>query len=207
MTAGQGTAPAAVAGVILAGGRGARLGGMDKAHLRLAGETLLERMVGTYRTLFSEIVLAVREREGFREFGLPLATDNYPGRSPLLGIEAGLDRIEADRAFFAACDAPFLNPGLVRVLVDHAGPEWDVVIPKKSDGYFEPLCAVYSKACLDPIRALLESGGRKVIDFYPEVRVREVPQSLLTPHDPRLDSFFNINTPEDLARARAMAGR
>ena len=194
-----------IAGVILAGGLGTRMGHVKKAFMKIGGRTILDRLLAVYRPIFHEIALSARDPEDFRDYDLPVAVDRFPARSSLTGIHAGLDAVQADHAFFTACDAPFLQPALVRALLAHVNPEDDVVLPRKADGYREPLCAVYSKRCLPHIEAQLRVDDFKIIHFFNQVRVREIPVEQLAPHDPDLLSFLNVNTPDELARAERLA--
>jgi molybdopterin-guanine dinucleotide biosynthesis protein A len=95
---------------------------------------------------------------------------------------------------------PFLNLPLLRYICSLAY-NYDVVIPRL-EGWTEPLHAVYSQACLPPMARLLEQGKRKIIDFFPEVRVRYVEQQEIDRFDPRHLSFVNVNTPEDWQRVQ-----
>jgi molybdopterin-guanine dinucleotide biosynthesis protein A len=102
-------------------------------------------------------------------------------------------------------------PFVVRPLLEHLIsliPEGDVIVPRLSvDGApeAEPFRAVYARACLGPIRAALEAGRRRVISFFPDVRVRYVDEPEINRFDPQHLSFFNVNTPEDLEHARQLA--
>ena len=108
-----------------------------------------------------------------------------------------------EKALIVAGDMPFLNAPLLRYMVGLAG-DFDVVIPRTPMGV-EPLHAIYSKACLGPINDLLSTGVLRIIRFFQEVRVRYVePEEIIT-FDPHCRSFLNINTPEDLERAREVA--
>lgn len=190
-----------MAGIILAGGLGTRMGHTKKAFMEIGGEILLDRLLAVYRLHFSEIIIAAREAEDFAAFDLPVAVDRFEARSSLTGIHAGLDEMSATHGFFAACDTPFLQSGLVARLLAEVTQSDDVVIPLKEDGYREPLCAVYSKRCLPYIQAQLERGDYKIINFFEHVQVKEVPVSMLRQGDPDLLSFFNVNRPDDLAAA------
>lgn len=191
-----------IAGIILAGGLGTRMGHTKKALIEIGGQTIIERLLAVYRPLFSEIVIAARETEDFEGLGVPVALDRFDARSSLNGIHAGLDVMEASHGFFAACDTPFLQPGLVERLLAEVTPDIDVVIPLKEDGYREPLCAVYSRRCLEFITAQLEREDFKIVNFFDHVKVKEVPVERLQDGDPELLSFFNVNRPDDLAEAR-----
>lgn len=194
-----------ITGVILAGGLGSRMGYVTKAFLDIGGTPIIERLLAVYRPIFGQVIIAAREAGPFARLGLPVALDRFEARSSLTGIHAGLEAMTTNHGFFAACDAPFLRPGLVRRLIAHVRPDDDVVLPLKEDGYREPLTAVYSRRCLPHIASQLEAGNFKIIDFFHHVKVREVPVADLVPGDPELVSFLNVNRPEDLALARRMA--
>lgn len=163
-----------IAGIILAGGLGTRMGHTKKAFMSVGGVPIIDRLLAVYRPLFPEIIISTREAEDFAGYAYPVAVDRFEARSSLTGIHAGLDAMTADHGFFAACDAPFLQPGLVERLMAHLESEDDVVIPLKDDGYREPLCAIYSKRCLPHVTAQLEREDYKIIRFFDQVRVREV---------------------------------
>lgn len=194
-----------IAGIILAGGLGTRMGHTKKALLEIGGRTILDRLLSVYRPIFPEIIIAAREAGDFAERNLPIAEDRYEARSSLTGIHAGLDAMSTTHGFFAACDAPFLQPGLVERLLAEVTSDMDVVIPLKEDGYREPLCAVYSKRCLEFIAAQLEREDFKIIRFFEHVKVKEVPVATLKEGDPDFFSFFNVNRPEEFAEANRLA--
>ena len=194
-----------IAGVILAGGLGTRMGHVKKAFLAVNGRTILDRLISVYRPLFPEILIAARHRNDYQEYDYPVAEDRYPARSSLTGIHAGLSAMRAPHGFMAACDGPFLQPGLVRALLERAEPEDDVVVPVKEDGYVEPLCAVYSKRCLPHIENQLEQKNYRIIGFFDRVKVKRVPMAELAAGDPHQISFFNVNTPDDLRQAERLA--
>jgi len=194
-----------ITGIILAGGLGTRMGHARKAFIEINGRTIIDRLLTVYRPLFPEIIIAAREADDFKDMGFTVAMDRFNARSSLTGIHAGLTEMTASHGFFSACDAPFLQSGLVESLLREVTPDMDVIIPLKEDGYREPLCAVYSKRCLKFIEAQLERDDYKIIQFFKHVKVKEVPVSHLKADDPDLISFFNINRPEDLAKAEKLS--
>ncbi|MDD4952252.1 MAG: molybdenum cofactor guanylyltransferase [Desulfovibrionaceae bacterium] len=193
------------AGVILCGGLGTRMGGRNKAFLRIAGRPIIERLLEVYAGIFDEIVLAASDPEPYQGLGVKVAGDRYDLRSSLTGIHAGLSAVLAPHAFVAACDSPFLNPDLVRALVQMSAPDLDVVAPLLDNGHLHALCAVYSKRCLPHIEAQIKQRDFKIVRFFHKVKVLTVPAAVLRRADPNLLSFENVNTPEDLARAEARA--
>jgi molybdopterin-guanine dinucleotide biosynthesis protein A len=136
--------------------------------------------------------------------------DVLPDRGALGGIYSALYHSSQPHTLCVACDMPFV----VRPLLDHLIsliPEGDAIVPRLAAGpdraaEAEPFRAIYSRACLGPIRAALEAGKMRVISFFPDVRVRFVDEAEIDRFDPQHLSFFNVNTPEDLEQARRMAG-
>ncbi len=134
-----------------------------------------------------------------------ITTDLYPGKSALGGIYTGLVSSASPNNLVVAADMPFLNPALLRHLMD-LSTGFDVVIPLVN-GEIEPLHAVYSRDCAEPIRAQLEEGSLRIRDFLGRVRVRYVESAEVERFDPKHLSFFNINTSADLRRARSILGQ
>ncbi|MEW6349558.1 MAG: molybdenum cofactor guanylyltransferase [Thermodesulfobacteriota bacterium] len=190
---------ATVSAIVLAGGKSRRMRGRNKALIDLAGRPLVERVVEVMRQIFREILLITNTPEEFEFLGVPMLPDLLPGRGSFGGLYTGLSASTSEHAFLVACDMPFLNAQVIRYLVAEVD-RFDVVVPRVA-GFLEPLHAVYSRACLPRIRDLLDRGELKIISLFPDVRVREVPESELRRFDEDLRCFMNINTPEDLAAA------
>lgn len=195
-----------VASVVLAGGKGLRLG-RSKALEKVGGRRLLDRVIERLREVGGRIML-VTSREQVALFrGInegELLVDIYPNAGPLGGIYTGLTASPCQHNIVVACDMPFLNPGLLRYLAGLCR-DFDAVVPSLSPGTLEPLHAVYSKDCAEVIRAQLDNGNLKVDAFLGKVRVRYVDREECRRLDPQLLSFFNINRPEDLELANRLA--
>lgn len=182
-------------GVILAGGESRRMG-RPKALLRVGESTLIEAVIGRLRGACSEILIITNTPELYRHLRLRMVPDALPGRQSLVGIFTGVLHMGGP-AFVCACDMPFLNPALIRHLGSLADGV-DVVIPRHG-GDYEPLHAVYTPACLEPIRRSVQRRERNT-GFLQEVKVRVVEVEEIRRFDPDLRSFVNVNTPEDYAR-------
>jgi len=193
---------------VLAGGRGERLG-MDKTTLAIGGVTLLERTVGFLGGIFPEVLVVVQDEKSVssRRFGegVRVVRDLLPGKGPLGGIYTALCQASHPRVFVMACDMPYPREELVRRLLSLAD-EGEAVVPRRGE-FIEPLFAVYSRSLRERIRARLERGLLKIHEFLDTVEVRYLEEEEIVSCDPDLRSFFNINTREDLRRARRMEGR
>lgn len=191
------------AAIILAGGLNSRMGGRNKAFLQVDGKAILDRLVSVLSPIFDEILLVTRQPDCYAGQSLKIVTDLYEDRSSLTGIHAGLINAASPHAFVVPCDAPFLKPAVVRLLLEALKPELDVVVPAVG-GHFQPLCAIYSRRCIPAIEAQLDQGDYKIIRFYDRMRVKTIGAPAIQAVDPQMHSFFNINTPEALADSRRL---
>lgn len=189
-------------GVILAGGESQRMG-RTKALLPVGETTLIEAVIARLREACPEILIVTNTPELFRHLEVQMVPDALPGRQSLVGIYTGVLHTGGP-AFVCACDMPFLNPALIRHLGSLADGV-DVVIPRHHREY-EPLHAVYTPACLEPIRRCAQRHGRNT-GFLSDVRVRVVEVEEIRRFDPDLRSFVNVNTPEDYARVQGAMPR
>ena len=191
-------------GVIQAGGKSTRMGGEPKALMRLGGRRIIERVLGAIEGAVDEVLVVTNTPDLYAFLRLPMVPDAYPDGGSLGGIFTGLKAAAGEAAFTVACDMPFVDPAVVRVVVSRAG-EGDVVIPRVGD-QLETMHAVYAKTCLPPMEARLRAGQLKIIGFFDRVRVVEIPAEDLAAHGDPAVVFMNVNTPQELARARALAG-
>jgi molybdenum cofactor guanylyltransferase len=190
-------------GVILCGGLSTRYGGENKALLKVGGVRILDRLFGIYTEFFDEIILVTNHPREYLEWDALIVTDLFPVRSSLTGIHAGLFYARHPFAFFSACDSPFLKRKVIETVLENLEPEIDLVIPQTSAG-FEPLCAAYSRRCLKPAEENIRQSKFKIQMALSEKRIKKIPEDLLREKDPQLLSFFNVNSPEDLARAEQL---
>lgn len=186
-----------ITGVILVGGKSRRMG-RDKAFLEIAGRPLFEIVLELFRDHFSRVLLVGNRGERFASYGLPVLPDIYPGSS-LGGLYTGLYHAETEHVFVSSCDLPFPSAAVLRHLCS-LKEGFDAVVPSTNYGY-EPLFALYSKSCLAPIKAQLETGEFCAFAYYPQVKIRYVPPEELAPLDADGRAFLNLNTPEEFARA------
>jgi molybdopterin-guanine dinucleotide biosynthesis protein A len=191
-------------GVILSGGKNSRFSGKNKALVHIGGKRILDRIYEVFSILFDKIILVTNDPVQYMEWDFDIVTDIFPIRSSLTGIHAGLFYLTTPYAFFAACDIPFIKKELIEILLDSVEPNIDIVIPETSKG-LEPLCSVYSKRCLKPIEEQLEKQSLRIERMFQKVRVKKISEDILRTIDQDLLSFSNINTPDDLVRAKQAA--
>jgi molybdopterin-guanine dinucleotide biosynthesis protein A len=172
--------------------------GRPKALLPVGGSTLIEAVIERLREACPEVLIVTNTPELYGHLGVRMVPDALPGRQSLVGIFTGVLHAGGP-TFVCACDMPFLNPVLIRHLGALAEGV-DVVIPRRG-GDYEPLHAVYTPGCLEPIRRCVDRHGRNT-GFLHEVSVRIVEVEEIRRFDPDLRSFVNVNTPEDYARVR-----
>lgn len=189
--------------IILAGGKNIRMG-TEKAFLRIEQKTIIRYILDELQKEFHDILIVSKEETCFEETGVRVITDIYPGCGPLGGLHAGLTYSLKYYNLVVACDLPFINEKLARILVEEARGE-DVLVPQKNDEHLQPLCAVYSKNCIKAIEESLNAGNRKVTGFYSKVKVKYINEDKLSRLVGRSNLFFNVNTPEELALARRIA--
>ena len=190
--------------IVLAGGESNRLG-TNKAFLKIGDRVLIENILEKMAQIGDEVIIVTDFAQEYGYLEARLVSDVYPGKGVLGGVYSGVKAAHSDHSLVVACDMPFLDLRLLRYMI-LLSPGQDVVIPRVG-GLTEPLHAIYSKQCLQPIERVLASGGRRIIDFFPEVRVRYIEDQEIRLFDPQGLSFFNINTPADLAKARGLAGK
>ena len=194
-----------IGGIVLAGGCGLRLG-RDKASEIVGPQSLLEWVLARLDFLDGEILLITAG--GPSGVGFPVhprvrvVSDIYPGKGPLGGIYTGLRQAAASYNLVVACDMPFLNRALLEHIISVAAG-FDLVLPRVGD-LLEPLHAIYTRACLQPMEYLLDSGRLSVREVFGHVRVRYVEAEEMERFDPAHLSFFNVNTKSDLTRAKGL---
>ena len=190
--------------ILLAGGKSSRLG-RDKARLKLCdGRTIIENTIQKL-TMVSDEVIVVTNGRRYHHLEAKLVSDIYPGAGSLGGLYTGLLAAKSQHALVVACDMPFLNLALLRYMIS-LPRDYDVLIPKLGHK-LEPLHAIYSQNCLQPIEELLKAGRFKILDFYDKVLVRYLPEGVIKRYDPDHRSFFNINTPDQLREAQTITKR
>ena len=173
----------------------------------LAGKPLIVHVLERISASVDNIVVVTRPgqelpAEAALHFHPAVFQDLYPGAGPLGGLLTGLSAADSFPAIAVACDMPFLEPALLRGLLK-VMQGYDAAVPVKDDRP-QPLCAAYAETCIDSLKARLEANQLRMTDWLDDIRVRRILDEDWQPLDPEGLSFFNLNTPDDLAKAEAM---
>ncbi len=185
----------------MAGGKSRRLG-TDKSLLRVDGEWITARVVRLLAELCDDLLIVSNEVGRFATLPVRVVPDVQPGLGPLVGILSGLQAMRHEQGIFVACDMPLLNTNLLRHMMARA-VGCDLVLPRIGNK-IEPLHAIYSRACIPAIEALLAAGELRIAGLLPRVRICYMEQQELEEIDPDHLSFFNVNTPADLDALRTL---
>jgi molybdopterin-guanine dinucleotide biosynthesis protein A len=188
--------------IVLAGGASQRMGANKALLLVDKQETLVSRVVANLRALSDDILLVSNTAELYAGLDVRHVSDQFQGAGPLAGLHAGLLAARHPWAFVAACDMPLIDHRLVRYMVVLTSG-YDAVVPKVGESS-EPLHALYSRTCVPAIETRLLVNQRRVISFYPDVRVRYVDEREIAIFDRTGRSFANANTPEDWEQLKRM---
>jgi molybdopterin-guanine dinucleotide biosynthesis protein A len=174
--------------------------GRDKAFLELDGRPLIQIVVERMVEVCSEVLIVADDGTSYAGFGVAVVADRFPGVGVLGGLHAGLAAASHELTLAVGCDMPFLKPQLLRAFAAWA-EGYDVVLLRHR-GYVEPLHGAYRRTCLPPIEAAIRAGQRRIVSFFPQVRVRTITPEDIAPIDPQLESFRNLNTPEEWQAAK-----
>lgn len=186
-----------ITGVVLAGGQGRRMGGVDKGLVELDGRPMIAHVLSRFAPQVADVLINANQNlDRYAAFGVPVVPDDVGGfAGPLAGLHAGLTRAARDYVATAPCDSPFLPADLVaRLYAALAAQRAQLAVAKTLDQPHPVFCLV-RRDVLPHLAAFLNSGGRKIDAWYATLAVAEVQ------FDDEADAFRNINTAAELAAA------
>jgi molybdopterin-guanine dinucleotide biosynthesis protein A len=187
---------ATVSGIVLAGGQGSRMGGVDKGLQPFRGQPMVAHVVARLAPQVDELLInANRNPEAYARFGHRVVADEIPGfAGPLAGFERGLTHATGDLVVTVPCDSPFLPHDLVARLRERLeAADAEIAVARTGD-QSHPVFCLMRRAVLASLRAFLGAGERKIDRWYAALRVEEVA------FDDEADAFLNINTREELSK-------
>lgn len=193
-------------GVVLAGGQATRMGGGDKGLLPLGATTLLGHVIDRLSPQVADLALnANGDAQRFNSFGLTVLKDPIDGfAGPLAGVLAGLEwasDLGATHIVTAAADTPFFPGDLVPRLMVQAEVDGKPIALARTDNGRHPTFGLWPVALRSALRQALQDGVRKVVQWTDAhgTTYADFPTGTFDP-------FFNVNTPEDLAKAERLMG-
>lgn len=196
------------AALVLAGGRGKRVGG-TKLFLSLEGSPMIEKVLSLAMLLFPQVILSCRGEDTstfsrifaplFPAHALKIVADRREGLGPLEGISLGLASSDLPWVFVVGCDMPMVQESVVRFMASRRDPKKDAVIARLG-GLVEPLHAFYHKRCVSAVDDSISKGERRLSSFLPRISAVNIEEKDIS-HIPGFRrSFMNINTPDDMNR-------
>jgi len=191
-----------ITGLVLAGGMGRRMGGVDKGLLELHGRPLAAWVIERLRPQVDHLLVSANQNiERYAAFGHPVVQDGIPGYAgPLAGLHAGLTAASTPLVATAPCDSPFLPDDLVsRLLAALIATGADVAVARTFEQP-HPVFSLYRREVLPRLTLFLAEGERKVHRWHATLNVVEVA------FDDEAGAFENINTREELRRFEAASG-
>lgn len=185
--------PVQITGLVLAGGQGSRLGGLDKGLVEWRGRPLVANAIERLAPQVDHVLISAnRNRERYEAFGHPVIADSLAGYAgPLAGLQAGLAACTTPLLVTVPCDAPLLPVDLVAQLLAALETEGANVAVAATGGKFQPTFLLCRRLLLPALDAWLAGGNRKVANWLREMKAAVVPFADEA-------AFANFNTPEDL---------
>jgi molybdenum cofactor guanylyltransferase len=184
---------------VLAGGKSTRMG-TDKAFVEFGGSTLLARALKLAGSVCSRVSI-VGPAEKFATFG-EIVEDQFPDHGPLGGIHAALRYSDADVNLLLAVDLPFVEAGFLHHLLKRAQGGKAIAIVPRAAGGWQPLCAIYRRSFADLAEEALRRGANKIDLLFARAEVEAIDETELKNAGFSAHMFRNLNTPEELNRAR-----
>ena len=191
------TAADNVTGIVLSGGKGRRMGGVDKGLVDLGGKPMVAHVLSRLAPQVGDVLVNANQNlDRYRALGYPVVSDTVGGfAGPLAGLHAGMTRANRDFVVTVPCDSPFLPEDLVARLAAALDREGAQLAVAKTFDQPHPVFALVRRDVLPNLAAFLERGGRKIDAWYAALGVVEVG------FDDEADAFRNINTAGELSAA------
>jgi molybdopterin-guanine dinucleotide biosynthesis protein A len=186
---------ATISGLVLAGGQGSRMGGVDKGLQPFRGKPMVAHVIERLAPQVDELLInANRNPEDYARFGHQVIADEIAGfAGPLAGFERGLAHARGELVVTVPCDSPFLPTDLVARLHERLESAKAELAVAKTGDQSHPVFCLMRREVLASLQQFLGSGQRKIDKWYSALRVEEVA------FDDEADAFLNINTREELA--------
>ena len=190
-------------GFILAGGASSRMG-KNKAHLKLGGKTFVQRAALSLSAIEPQRIFLVGNFTNENKAAdIEILPDVFKSdlRASIIGLHTALFHAETEWIAVLACDLPFASSSLFKRLTEFVQDEFEAIVPLQKDERAQPLCALYRKTCLPKVEAALASNEWSLKKLLEKLETRFVRFEEIADLPNAENFFFNVNTPEDFARA------
>jgi len=169
--------------------------------LKWKGKYLIQQIIDSLRTQFKEILVVTNKPKLYASIlDVVVLEDKIKGGGPMGGIYTGLMAAKNYYSLVAACDMPLIDLKIISLLLSEIeGSTAMAIVPKLAENW-EPLLAIYSKACIPKLEESLTQGRARMQEFLDLISAKAVPEEKLRELDPALRCFTNLNTLEDLER-------
>ena len=189
--------------IILAGGESSRIGSdQDKAILKLNGKRLIDIVISKLKHIVEDNIIIVGPPEKHPSCK-QVVPDLFNQKGLMVGLYSGLKASTSQYNLVVGCDMPFLKVELLQYIEGKIDSN-HIIIPRYAKSYIEPLCAIYSKDCLEIMKRNIEAGILSIRKVFPYLKVKYIEEKEIKSVDPELNSFFNINYKEDFIRAEEL---
>lgn len=200
-----------ITGVLLSGGKSQRMNS-NKALLKLDGLTLVEHIHAMMKSVFEKVVISTNNPEEYNFIDAEKITDLYPGFGPLAGIHSAVSKLNALKIFIVSTDLIFLQPSVIRFLIDYKTDE-PIVVPK-ANGKVHFMCGLYDsgiKNTLGPVLNNIQEARARGEDVRNSALsiwnfAERVGVEIIDVEFQKFffnDLFFNVNSPADYDYAKS----
>lgn len=189
-------------GFVLAGGKSRRMG-RDKALMRVGTQPLVLRAAGILEPFVNEVAL-IAPPGRYKNLGLHVVPDMWPGQGPLAAICTGLLSSSAEWNMFLACDLPLISRHYMQYMVERVRTAHSDAIVPRTQGTWQPLSAAYHARCGTAFLRAIEEGHRSVIGAFDQVRVEIITEDEMVNAGLSEMELINVNTPEDWERVKEL---
>jgi len=185
-----------ITGIVLSGGKSRRMG-KEKGLCEFRGKPLISYAIEVMESLCETVIISANNQlEKYEKLGYQVITDEYQEVGPLGGLYSCLKQSETEINLVLSCDTPFITKELFVELLQFS-KHFDAVVPRHSNGFVEPLTALYHRSALLQMEQQLSAGRYKMIDLLDKINTKYVAIGSGNP-GLHVSVFHNLNSPEDL---------
>ncbi len=186
-----------ITGIILSGGKSTRMGS-DKGQKEFMGKPLVEYAIEALRPNCGNLVLSANRPLDYQKYNIQIIEDEIIGVGPMGGIHSCLKQSKNEINIFLSCDTPYIDSRFINFLIKNIDKNFDALVPVHPDNKVEPLCAYYNSVLTEVLRAFIDDGNYKLMNFLDSVKMKKLDLSDWEYCNP--GTFSNFNRPGDLRK-------